>query len=193
MPCVSGERRKPMLAKWIVGVVVAVQLIFLASIIREYEAVRTDGQLYKLELQVRDPYDLFRGNFLVLSMKEDRIKMPDWQPGWDDKFYVKLQADTKTGFAKPVAVSRDFPGGDNWIQVRNSGGMVMEGSDTLLLFAYPMDRYYLNEDVAKTTEEKWNKALQDSNSRCWMEFRLKKEKAVITDLKINGRSLREIL
>ena len=172
---------------WAMGII---QILLLTGMLFQLENTRNQGALFRLELNAYDPYDMFRGNNLALSFKEDRIKTPLGPLQWNEKFYVKLINDKNTGFARPVEVARTFPGGDNWVKVNNSGGSVMEEDDTMLLFSFMQERYFMNEDKIKKAEQALRSATADSNRKCWAEMRVKNGITILTDVKIDGKSLR---
>lgn len=180
-----------MWAKRLLWASAIIQVLFLGGLLLDYEKTKNEGTLYRLELQAYDPYDMFRGNYMALAFKEDRVKMPPFQPRWDEKFYVKLIRDPKTGFDRPQMVSLKYPGGDDWVEVRNSGGEVIDGADTMLLFAYMQDRFFMSEDRIKKADEALRKATADSSRRCWAEMRVRKGTAILTDVKIDGKSLKD--
>jgi uncharacterized membrane-anchored protein len=181
-----------MWAKRLLWAVAILQLLFLGSLLLDYEKTKNEGTLFRLELQAYDPYDMFRGNYIALQFKEDRVKVqPRFQPRWDEKFYVKLAKDPKTGFDRPVKVSQQFPGGDDWVEVRNSGGSVIDGADTTLLISFMQDRFFMNEDRVKKADENLRKATADSTKRCWAEMRVRNGTAILTDVKIDGKSLKD--
>jgi hypothetical protein len=182
-----------MWAKRLLWTVAIIQMVFLGGLLLDLENTRNTGTLYRLELDVYDPYDYFRGNFMALQFKGDRIKMPAFQPRWDEQFYVQLKTDPKTGFAWPVGFSKTFPGGNDWVRVRNSGGSVIDEKDTLLLFSFMQDRFFMREDKTKKAEDILRKATADSSRRCWAEMRLKNGTAILTDVKIDGRSLNTLV
>lgn len=180
-----------MWAKRLLWTVAMLQLLFLLGLLYDYEQTKKEGKLFRLELEAYDPYDMFRGNYVALQFKEDRVKVPQFQPRWEEKFYVKLMKDPKTGFDRPVKVSQQFPGGDDWVEVRNSGGSVIDGTDTTLLISFMQDRFFMNEDRVKKADEALRKAASDSTKRCWAEIRVRKGTAIITDVKIDGKSLKD--
>jgi uncharacterized membrane-anchored protein len=172
---------------WAMG---TIQILLLTGMLFQLENTRNQGDLFRLELNAYDPYDMFRGNYLALSFKEDRIKTPLGPLQWNEKFYVKLINDKNTGFARPVEVARTFPGGDNWVKVNNSGGSVMEEDDTMLLFSFMQERYFMSEVKIKKAEQALRSATADSNRKCWAEMRVKNGITILTDVKIDGKSLR---
>lgn len=172
---------------WAMGII---QILLLTGMLFQLENTRNQGALFRLELNAYDPYDMFRGNYLALSFKEDRIKTPLGPLQWNEKFYVKLINDKNTGFARPVEVARTFPGGDNWVKVNNSGGSVMEEDDTMLLFSFMQERYFMSEVKIKKAEQALRSATADSNRKCWAEMRVKNGITILTDVKIDGKSLR---
>ena len=155
---------------WAMG---TIQILLLTGMLFQLENTRNQGALFRLELNAYDPYDMFRGNYLALSFKEDRIKTPLGPLQQNEKFYVKLINDKNTGFARPVKVARTFPGGDNWVKVNNSGGSVMEEDDTMLLYSFMQERYFMSEDKIKKAEQALRSATADSNRKCWAEMRVK--------------------
>jgi len=186
------ERSKAVWAKRLLWTAAVIQLMFLGGLLFDYEKTKNEGALFRLELQAYDPYDIFRGNYLAMSFKEDRVKAPKFQPRWEEKFYVKLAQDPKTGFARPVEVSQQFHGGNDWVEVRNSGGSVIDGADTTLLISFMQDRFFINEDKVKRADEVLRRATADSSKRCWAEMRVRNGTAILTDVKIDGKSLRDL-
>lgn len=181
-----------MWAKRLLWTVAILQLLFLGSLLLDYEKTKNEGALFRLELQAYDPYDMFRGNYLALNFKEDRVRMAKFEPRSDEKFYIKLRIDPKTGFARPAGVSRIYPvDGADWVQVKNSGGRILDENDTMLMFNFMQDRFFMNEDRVKKADETLRKATADSTRRCWAEMRVRNGTAILTDVKIDGKSLKD--
>jgi hypothetical protein len=60
-----------------------------------------------------------------------------------------------------------------------------------LLISFMQDRFFMNEDRVKKADENLRKATADSTKRCWAEMRVRNGTAILTDVKIDGKSLKD--
>lgn len=173
---------------WI-GLVFTFQFAVLGWMMADNESVRTTGELMRLELRVRDPYDPFRGNYLQLNFEHETVANKGFKPDVFQEYWIRLQPDTN-GMARPVDVSMQEQRGPGWLKVINDAGRILnDKQQEVLEFRYPFDRYFMNEDRIREAEERLGRIRSDTLLKAWAEIRVKHGKAVITALKLNGENI----
>lgn len=177
--------------RWLVWAVAALQLLMLFWMIGSREMVRWAGTEYRLPLKLRDPFDPFRGNFLVLSFDQETVPNKGYSPAWNQPYWIRLEAGAD-GLSRPVAVSMSPQTGPGWLKVMNRGGAVKADTGEFLQFRYPFDRFYINEDRAAQYEKKINAAFSDTASRVWANVKVYRGQGVVTGISINGVPLEQL-
>jgi uncharacterized membrane-anchored protein len=168
------------------GIVCVAQWFVPFNMIYEQEALRADGKIFRFETEPVDPVDPYRGNYLNLSFKADRLSgtEDDFEP--DDVVCVLLGQDS-AGFAKILSVSAEVPS-HTTDYVTAKVNNVYDGN---IYIQYPFERFYLEESKAMKAEQVYN----DNSSRhvAYAEVHIKNGKAAIADVKINGKSVVDIV
>lgn len=171
-------------------IMVAVQWYLPLDMIRGMERVRSEGQEIRLKIRPFDPADPFRGNYLQLRFEHNYVEQvydTFWQAG--ERVYVSLYEEAD-GLARPVWVSREMP---------EPGTLFLEGrvdylapEEQKLYFSWPFERYYVNEEAAPRMEELLQQLSAGDSLRVWALLHASGGQAVLEDLVVEGRSLREL-
>lgn len=176
-----------------VFVLVALAQLFVpAKMILDREKVLDNGKEYRFKTAPIDPYDIFRGKYIVLSYEDNVFKIQD-EKGWinGEKVFLILKTD-KDGFAEIQAVLKDKPAGSkdflkasvNYVSNDGSGNLVIE---------YPFDRFYMEESKALPAEKAYLESLRDSSRVTYAQVKILNGESVLKDVLIDGIPLRDLV
>ena len=173
---------------WIAFIaVVLIQLAVPAQLIYKQELILHSGKEYKFKIAPVDPSDPLRGKFINLRVEGLEMKVAhsrDWFFG--EPVYLTLASDTSDGFARFDRLIREKPFTNvDFIKVN-----VSYASDSSVWLKVPFDRYYLEESTAPQIERIYAEALRDTNKVSFVSVRVIDGDAVLSDLFIDGKSVR---
>ena len=171
--------------------VAIVQLSVPAKMIFDREDVINNGKAFKFKTKPIDPNDPFRGKYIRLRYKGNKIRVQnvaDWHRG--ENIYVFLTTDNE-GFAKILSVSKEKQN-NNQDYLKTKVNYVASGSNTLTI-DYPFDRYYMEESKAYGAEITYRKSQLDTNQIAYALVNIKDGEAVLKDVLINDVSIKEIV
>ncbi len=182
----------------LLAILICTQLAVPFTMIWSKEKILRDGELFRFKTRPIDPADPFQGRFVRLGFQNDYIPCPkDHKPELRHKEAVYLILETGSdGFAKPVDWSREKPTDGNYLKTRYAGIRSDWNRDTRkrthqgLRFAYPFNRFYMDETKAPRAEKLAREATRSTN--CWANVRILNGNAVIEDVFAEGKSLREL-
>lgn len=172
-------------------VVAVVQLTIPIKMIWDKEDVLELGKEFKFETEAVDPTDPFRGKYIVLRFKENRIAIDsdrDWKEG--ENVFVHLNMDPH-GFAKIKSVSKEKPT-DTQDFVKAKVQFIDTFRSRTMNIAYPFDRFYMEESKAFDAEQEYIKSQADSTKTTYALVSIKDGYAVLKDVLIDGVSVVEI-
>ena len=171
---------------------VLAQLYFPARMIFHKESILTTGTEYKFRTAPIDPYDPFRGKYILLNFNANSVKVADaddWMSG--DQVFVDLTTDS-AGYASVLSVSKSEPDSyDNYIKASIS--LIIYDTLNTVFIQYPFDRFYMEESIAPAAEQTYNAAAVDSNQVAYALVLVKNGEAVVKDVLIDGVSLSELV
>jgi uncharacterized membrane-anchored protein len=183
--------------KWItIGFIlmVAVQLVVPASMIYNAEAIIAKGTEYKFITTPIDPTDPFRGKYITLSYSENRFQIynsEEWTV--NEIVFVTLTTD-ENGYAKISSVSKEMPmNQQDFVKAKVSYVTNIENEDNYMTITYPFDRYYMEESKSSDAERLYLESLRDTNLITYGLVNIKAGEAVLKDVMIDGRSIKEIV
>lgn len=183
--------------KWItIGFIlmVAVQLVVPASMIYNAEAIIAKGTEYKFITTPIDPTDPFRGKYITLSYRENRFQIynpEEWST--NEIVFVTLTTD-ENGYAKISSVSKEMPADQqDFVKAKVSYVTNLENEDNYLTISYPFDRYYMEESKASDAETLYLESLRDTNLITYGLVNIKAGEAVLKDVMIDGKSIKEMV
>ena len=171
-------------------IMVLAQWYVPGSMIFNREKVLSDGKEFRFKAAPVDPYDPFRGKYIVLSFEENAAQVTDvsdWTYG--DPVYVSLVED-ENGFAKIQSISNEEPVGAS-DYVLASINFFMEDSLSNVVIDYPFNRFYMEESKAYDAEHAYNESLRDTSGVTFAIVSIKNGDAVIKDVFINGIPIKE--
>ncbi|MCK5028785.1 MAG: GDYXXLXY domain-containing protein [Bacteroidales bacterium] len=172
--------------------VALVQLYLPAKMIFDKEKAISSGTEYKFKTAPVDPTDPFRGKYITLRFEETQFIVTDeteWMYGEDA--YVILTTDDE-GYAKISCVSKTEPFDDvDFVKAKVSYISSIDGKN--LSIEYPFNRFYMEESKALEAEIVYGETWNNQASVTYALVNVKGNEAVLTDVLIDGVSIREIV
>jgi uncharacterized membrane-anchored protein len=159
------------------------------KILVDRQEVVEKGALFRFKTRPVDPSDPFRGKYVALSFAHNRTYGKDADSLWKGGTRVFVRFKTGTdGFARIAEVAKKRPlNGSAYLQaeLRSTFGDSVEVD-------FPFNRYYLEEHKARPVEGKFTNNEKNRKLNAWVEVRIFEGDAVMTDLKIEGKSVSEL-
>jgi hypothetical protein len=157
----------------------------------QHERVIARGVPLKIRCAAPDPYDPFRGRYLAVRPEESRVPKPAGMP---DKGTAPVWATLVAGddgLSRIESLSLEPVTGPHVIRLvakwqdRNDDG-------EMVFVEWPFDRLYLNERLALGADKLVAERFRESQNMV-AEIRLLEGRAVLTDVLIDGVSIREVV
>jgi uncharacterized membrane-anchored protein len=172
-------------------IVVMAQLFVPSQMIYNQEDIINTGKIVKFQCEPIDPNDPFRGKYITLNFKENRIKVKNFK-NWNNNEIVYAIIETSTeGFAKIKSISKTEPI-DNSIYLKLKINYIAEYDDNKIYLDFPFNRFYMNENKAKKAEEVYAESIIDTTKIAYALVATKNGKAVIKDVLIDNISIKEL-
>jgi uncharacterized membrane-anchored protein len=172
-------------------IVVMAQLFVPSQMIYDQEDIINTGKIVKFQCEPIDPNDPFRGKYITLNFKENRIKVKNFK-NWNNNEIVYAIIETSTeGFAKIKSISKTEPI-DNSIYLKLKINYIAEYDDNKIYLDFPFNRFYMNENKAKKAEEVYAESIIDTTKIAYALVATKNGKAVIKDVLIDNISIKEL-
>jgi uncharacterized membrane-anchored protein len=171
------------------------QLLLPGWKVMQHERVLRQGVPMLFRTSPIDPYDPFRGEYVILHFAlEDTIFMDDRADPFQSNENVSVLLKDVNGEAAVAGFSRQPPtDGTPHVRARIVRWDWEEAGNFRI--DLPFDRYYLEQGTGRRTEElvygsTWEeREAQTAHAR----VRILNGRAVVEDLLVNGRSVREII
>ncbi len=176
------------------GSVMILYLWFPLSMITDQQRILKQGEVFRFRPQPVDPYDAFRGRYVVLSFVEQDIDVPNAQETFqsNDKIFVNLEKDS-LGFVYFSNPSFEKPEEKNYLKTRvwytNKDHIIVEIPENL-------QRYYLNEKLAPLAEEKFRELtrnLENAEVNVYLDARVLDGEVLIEELYFENIPVSEYL
>ena len=167
------------------------QLFVPSQMIYNQEDILNTGKIVKFQCEPIDPNDPFRGKYITLNFKENRIKVKNFK-NWNsnETVYAKIET-SKDGFAKIKSISRTEPT-DNSIYLKLKINYIAEYEDNKIYFDFPFNRFYMNENKVKNAETVYAESTIDTTKIAYALVATKNGEAVIKDVLIDNISIKEL-
>ena len=180
---------KLLIHKIIFGIVMAIYLIVPIVMISRYETVLADGNVFRFRAMPVDPYDSFRGRYVVLRFKEAEVPIESCTDSLlaGDDVYVSLFKND-SGFAIVRNVNKTGSLNDDYFKAT----VKYVYSDNISL-EFPFQRYYMNEELAPLAEKALRNNVWSGSDEVYTDVRIINGTAVIEEIYINGVPLKEYL
>jgi hypothetical protein len=168
------------------------QWLLPLSGIWQHERVIARGILVRIECAAPDPYDPLRGRYLAVRPAQSTISEPEGFPEGSGMVPVWATLEEgDDGLARIKSVSLESVSGPTVIPLTARSWGTINGTDTIGL-EWPFDRFYLNERLAPDADKLVAERFRDGK-RTVAEVRLLDGRAVLTDVLLDGVSIREIV
>ncbi len=189
--------KKPIYLTIAFFVVMFLYLAYPAYLIATHENTLTTGQVFRFKPQPVDPYDAFRGKYIVLSYQETNLPYPNAMETFDfnSKVYLEVNTDAQ-GFAKITNAYTHTPDFSNYIATN-----INYVDSNAIYYDLPFTRYYMNEDYALAAEKAYNDVLRLQNRNgsdsttvaAYIDVRVKDGMAIIEELYLQNQPIMEYL
>lgn len=136
-----------------------------------------DGTEYLFKVQAFDPYDMFRGNYLNISFKEDSVNVNLLEDYNSEECYVTIDTGAE-GFAYFRSISFTKP--KNISNYFKTTGYYSSYSKKYIIDT--PTRYYMNENKSLNAE----KIYRDNSDNTYVKVRVKNGKMVIVGVYVNN-------
>ena len=181
---------KPALAVFALAAV-AQWLLPLAGV-WQHEWVIARGTAVRIRCVAPDPYDPLRGRFLAVRPEENQVPKPAGMPERGDvPVWATLEAGDD-GLSRIKSLSLEPVSGPTVIRLMARWQRWDQESKTVFV-AWPFDRFYLNERLGPDADKLVAERFREGKDRPVAEIRLLDGRAVLTDVLVDGTSIREIV
>ncbi len=167
------------------GVLAVVQLGVPISMIVGSEEILSEGTLYKFRTAPVDPYDAFRGRYVILNFEESRVELKPTHGFTKNDTAYALVTEDQTGFADIYDVVRTPPPSGDYLRVRIRW---VDGAAVILQL--PFDRYYMPEDLAPKAEKVVRDRSRTDTNEAYATVSIHYGNAQIKDLYIGDLPIR---
>ena len=161
----------------------------------QHERIIARGVAVRFECGAPDPYDPFRGRFLTVRPAETMVLAPEGMPNRADgadrvmvPVWATLVAD-EHGLSRIKSLSLEPVSGPTVIRLGARLSVETDGAK-MVMISWPLDRFYLNERLAPDADRLVAERLGRGKPPV-AEIRLLDGQAVLTDILLDGVSIRE--
>ena len=156
----------------------------------QHERVIARGVAVKLLCAAPDPYDPLRGRYLAVRPAQDRVPAPPGMPeGQAVPVWARLVA-AADGLARIESLSLEPVAGP--MVIRLVARLDPGADEARVSLDWPFDRLYLNERLAPDADALVAERLRDGTHPD-AEIRLLDGRAVLTDVLVDGVSIRDVV
>lgn len=173
------------------ALVALAQLYVPAKMILGRENVLKEGKEFLFKTAPIDPNDPFRGKYVVLNYTNNEFPVKDTTQTWHygEKVFVALEKNEE-GFAVINNVTKELPE-EETDYVQATIGYV-NNQEKNLFIDFPFNRFYMEEYKAPEAERVYREVAADSARVAYAVVKIKDGEAVIADVMIDGKSLKDI-
>ncbi len=169
--------------------IAVVQWAVMGKMIYDQTDIRKSGKAFLFEIQPIDPVDPFRGNYIILSFKENTIAKKDTMEIWrnGDKIYLALEKgeDNMTKITEYSATK--YSNDQDYLQAK----VDFTTLDGALRIRYPFNRFYLDEERALRAEGNFFNRSDTSETPSYAVVYIHKGNASVADVMVEGASVLE--
>ena len=156
----------------------------------QHERVIARGAPVRIRCAAPDPYDPLRGRYLAVRPAQQRAPAPPGMPeGQPVPVWARLVADTD-GLARSESLSLEPVAGP--MVIRLVARLDPGADEAQASLHWPFDRLYLNERLAPDADALVAERLRDGTHPD-AEIRLLDGRAVLTDVLVDGVSIRDVV
>ncbi len=172
------------------GLMALVQLSVPGWMIWSQEKIVVQGETFRFRVGPMDPNDPFRGSYLHLDFQDLEWKTRDSSFQEGEEVFVALKLDAEH-FAVIDEVLHDRPKDKPYVTAELTSPWINFSQSVRV--RYPFDRYYLNEYMAPDAETAYIESGRDTTLEAFVLVKVLEGNAVIEDLVIGDKSVRELV
>lgn len=179
----------------VITVIVALaQWVVPGSMIWEREQILEKGAVYRFRTEPVDPSHPFKGRYIVLSYKENEFTLikADSLLYNIQEVFVLLGRD-KDGFATIQNVLSKTPSTGTGYVKANIDYISTINDTSIIHITYPFNEFYMDEFEAPKAEALYRESNTDSTQKTYALVSVLKGEAVIKDVMINNKSIRQVV
>ena len=149
-------------AYWLLlGFMAVAQVVVPSYMIYTSEKTIEQGEVYNFELGAIDPYDPFRGKYIILNPKENFLTGYS-APCVDCKLYATFFTDDR-GLAQINSLSTIVPHQSSYLTIDSFTASTSDMGTAGTVISYPFEKYFMNEHKAKPAEDLIRKMQRDTS------------------------------
>jgi len=156
-----------------------------------HERVIARGTVVRIECGAPDPYDPLRGRYLAVRPLESGFAPPEGMPEGERVPVWATLAVGADGLARIESLTLEPVSGPTVVQLAARSPRSDRNREAVII-EWPFDRFYLNERLAPDADRLLAERLAE-DTRPVAEVCLLEGRAVLTDVLIDGVSIREIV
>jgi hypothetical protein len=174
------------------AVAAAAQWVIPLAGIWRHERVFVGGTTVRIECVPPDPYDPLRGRYLAVRPAESLAPRPAGMPEQDAVPVWATLVAGEDGISRIASLSLEPVAGPTVIRLvaRRPPGERFSSSETVFI-EWPFDRFYLNERLAHGADMLVAERFR-AGGKTVAEVRLLDGQAILTDILLDGESIREL-
>lgn len=162
---------------YIVAIVILLG-IPLYTVYENYDLL-INGQEYSFEVEAFDPHDIFRGKYLYVNFKENKVESAKLGNEENNYYYVEIKTN-KDGFSYFDNITTTKPKNiKNYYKTKGYYSKYM-GSNYII---DTPTRYYMNENKSSEAE----KIYEDNVEDAYVKVRVKNGNMIITGVYVNDK------
>jgi hypothetical protein len=180
---------RPALAVFVVAALT--QWLLPLSGVWQHERVIARGVPVRIRCAAPDPYDPLRGRYLAVRPEETQVPKPEGMPEQGGVPVWATLEEGDDGLSRIKSLSLEPVSGQTVIRLV-AGWQRWNQESATVFVEWPFDRFYLNERLAFDADALVAERLR-AGERPVAEIRLLDGRAVLTDVLLDGVSIREIV
>lgn len=166
--------------------VAVIQLAVPASMIQGRERTLREGDVFKFRTAAVDPYDAFRGRYVVLRVNSETVPLEGEMPPQRRRRTVFAALQTgDDGFAFVSRAYRTAPRAGAYVRAK-----AYARNENQVEVWLPIERFYLPEHEAPAAERAVAQAARGANGEAVIVVRVRNGDLVVEDLLIGGQPIR---
>lgn len=170
------------------GLMVLFQWLVPATMIWNRENIIRQNQVYLFETEPVDPHDAFRGKYVVLGFKENKVPYDyadttSFEVG--QEVFVEVDSYAETAYltrvfaTEPTDLTNYFK--TTILYIDEEAGQITVNT--------PFNRYYMNEEKSLRAEQ----ILRNNNLKAYAQVAIYKGEVVLKDVLVDGISLKDFV
>ncbi len=171
----------------IFALMVLAQIAVPLSMIVRREITLRNGKVFYFRTEPVDPYDAFRGKYVALRIKGQRVEVESGSKYYRNETVYALVTTDDEGFALISGISRECPAAGDYFKTKIRFGY------NPVHIKIPFDRYYMDEKLAPRAEAEYRRHSRRNKSDAYVAVRIKSGFAVLAELFIEDKPIREFL